>query len=951
MGELFFTAFQDIASQERLNDWYQKQSMKQKPLYYILPSSKWFRSARKLQPGIAYQTFDDLATLILQTASIPFTPITEDDRYFFFYDILNQTNQFLSENLLSKKAKAYNDSYGQLKRLGFPVEDTPAPLEKLKEVFYTYEEIYQDGKGFFDPENRIGKAVEVPISKDSFPLSHVVIDGYVDFSPVQYKMIDYLLMNNIPVTIYLPALDTPIIAETAAALKRMGMSIQQESIPTIEPMLLTSSVSAATTIEEEIHGALESIHTKKTNSFQDFAIVLANETAYLPVLERISEEKQIPIKRAKKLPLSDSILFSFLHLALEKNETPTKWDQVPLVDMLAKLCFLTPTDFNTLKAAFIHTEELVIEEISSLMEKTKSFQWSLPEKASISDYINELVDFLASLELFSFWNKKLLDGNKQESHQIAFAIRSLKRTTELLQKQKEEDILPTSKIIVSIETFKEKLLVNLEEESLFIDRAPTEGIEIFSFRDVPLFKGKHLFVLGLNEGEFPKQHSLSGYFQERYVENVVSPYPLPLAAYFIQKDDAAFEQLKYLAENITFSFVQGMNPHQPLLASKYLMDKEVGRCYSHISRLINDTYQSNKEYEEKISYHIGIGKVVPEPPVVISNFAKNVQKLQSRVEKISEKWQETLRSNSIAITSLERYAGCSFLYGMERVLQVNPPVAKQFRLDPIQTGSMMHRIVEQFYRGVKGVSFKDLVHHFKNREEEILLELFEKEWSLIVHAHKEIPFNSLQKAKEEWIRRFRRWLAAEKRRFWDNEELQHTSIYQLEESIQLKIELANNHSLTVTGKIDRIDVDEHGFMIYDYKSSNKSLDFDNEIPAGLVLQIPLYLMALENKYTKANRTNNQPVGGGYISIKQPHIRKKNMVWRDEQQKARFEPARIRTNILPVHREALEEKYGIANVIEELWRGTFADFSIQPFSEQVCTYCNYQPICRIRTELS
>src|SRR5690606_29306410 len=108
-------------------------------------------------------------------ANIQHRPITEQERVLFFYDLLNRTPHFLSEKELLLKAQSYADSYGQLKRLGLKVEETPEPLRELMEAFYTYEQEYLDKQQLYDPENRMMKSVETSIS--NFPFSHVVIEG------------------------------------------------------------------------------------------------------------------------------------------------------------------------------------------------------------------------------------------------------------------------------------------------------------------------------------------------------------------------------------------------------------------------------------------------------------------------------------------------------------------------------------------------------------------------------------------------------------------------------------------------------------------------------------------------------------------------------------------------------------------------------------------------------
>ena len=959
VGDLCFVGFSNVEMGERFREWFGMQLQEEKPIYYLLPSVRWLDEGRKAQPGIAFQTFEELAVLMLKTAKVEFTGITEEERSLFFYEILNRHQHFMSEKELFQKAQAYSDTYGQLKRLGLTVAETPQQLEALKEIFYTYEQEYRDEKRLLDPGNLIMKAIELAASSASFPLSHIVIDGFLDFNPAQYRLIEYMQTESIPYKIYLPAFTTPIITETIATLKKIGTKIPEENPPELSVRCQQPTVTNATTIEEELYSALATIdRLKQTNNhhYSDFGLVLVNETDYLPELMRISQTMQIPVKRPRKKALAETNFLSFLKLSLEKNNLATKWEKLPLIETVAKLFFLSPVQFNEVKDGFIRTDEILQAEINVTIEHTLSFQTKFPEQATHSGYTKLLLTFLEELNLPSIWKKLIADKQFPKLMEVAIEFRAYQRIKDILQKSIESGSQLIAEIEFQQDTFNERLLGKLENELLYLDRSPTDGISVYAFRDVALFKGDHLFVLGLNEGLFPKLQKLKGYFQERYLENYPSPFPLPLTDHFRKLDDAMFGQLTYIANNLYFSYVKGMNPHQPMLASKYIMDEEISESFSSLSRLMDDTYQSEKEYEEKLAFHSGMGRELQQSPPGLQRSVDYLDYLLTGQELVSAEWKDRLQAtNRISITGLERYAMCPFRYGLERLLKVKEPLMKQSRIDAIEAGNMVHRIIERIYGDAKGLPFNSLESFFKQESEQVLEGIFESEWELMERIHPEVSALSLKKSKEDWWKKLRRWLAAEKKRFWSNEHLAEMRIFRMEESVQLTFELGSNEVLTLTGKIDRIDIDEHGFVIYDYKTSHKNLDFDKEIPAGVVLQIPLYMMALEHdfrygKFQSETIKHADVIGGGYISMKDPNARKRNMVWKDKDHRVRFEPnMKVKTNIVRIDSESLKQDYKLHELIETLWRGMFSDFSVKPFSEDACTYCSYKPICRVTTE--
>lgn len=956
VGKFLYSAFKDIASQERIREWYNIQLTNGKPIYYLLPSNKWYQSARKQQPGLAFQNFDDLAMLMLDVSSINFTSITEEDRVIFFYEILRKKGHFLSENELLQQARAYSDSYGQLKRFGLAVSETPFQLKELVPAFKEYEEKYRDEKRLYDPENRIIKAIEFSNKISSFPLSHVVIDGYMDFSPVQYKMLQYLHTASIPFTIYLPALDTPLVTETASTLLQFGVETNEVKMPVPPVLCKEQQLTSATTVAEEVYGVLNKIdHLKGNGRYDQFAIVLTDDDTYLNELQLKSTQMSIPLKQAKKKQLNEVNVLELLKVMFDKQVLETKWERLPLVDTAAKLCFLEPNEFTKVKEQFIYHEEIPNENVKDIVEKIIAFQGSIQKTQSFSYYHKQMLSFFDNLPLPNLWKQQIKAKSHSQLKDIAFELRAFHLVSELIKNFLDEnDPSVINNVIVHYETYKSWLLHLVESQSLYIDRAPKDGIELYSFRDLPLFREENVFVLGMNEGTFPKQMKLSGYFQERFVEQIKAPYPLPSPDYFRAKDEANFSQLMYLAKSLSFSYIEGMNPNQPLLPSKYVSGFTNQKRYSTISRLEGDEYQSENEKLEKLAYHAGKGMKLKENPIQLQRYQKNLSYIEKGIEKVSENWRNQLSTTTVPITALERYAECAFKFGMGDVLNVQTPLEKQRKIDALEAGNMLHRIIEKFYEKAQGIPFHQLSRFFDLDAQKKLLAIFEREWQDFESKHVELSKRTLEKAKTNWERKLKKWLTVERMYFWENEKLADMSIFHLEERVELTIEIPSGEVVTLTGKIDRMDIDEHGYVIYDYKSSDKEWSFNKDVPAGKMIQIPLYMIAIEKEFKHGRLKdhpfkNSQAIGGGYISIKNPQIRKKNMVWKDVEQQERFGPKTRSTNIINLKSEDLIENYQLVSLIERLWQGTSSHFSVNPLSSSSCKYCDYKSVCRVTRE--
>lgn len=207
----------------------------------------------------------------------------------------------------------------------------------------------------------------------------------------------------------------------------------------------------------------------------------------------------------------------------------------------------------------------------------------------------------------------------------------------------------------------------------------------------------------------------------------------------------------------------------------------------------------------------------------------------------------------------------------------------------------------------------------------------------------------------------------------------------LEEGVPpLEIPLSHGRSLSLRGKIDRIDVAEVAGKTYlrviDYKSSSRSLDLE-DCYYGLSLQLPVYLdVALENyRYF----TGDSPEGAGmfYFPVKSPFIRADNPLQAEEAEKELLKALRLQGWMLakPELAKAMGADKGLVNIRlttkGEFYKGSKVlsgeemallrhfgreklkqlalkiyqgETAIAPYrfkKQTPCSYCDYRPCCQ------
>ncbi|RXI98371.1 hypothetical protein DS745_18780 [Anaerobacillus alkaliphilus] len=958
----------DVANVDRLTQHFRKQKEVGKPIYYILPSNKYLQEARKRKAGMAFKTFDDLADLVLKKAKVEFFPVSETERTLFFQELIaRDKKRFLQPSEeLRHKAKAYAETYGQLKRIGVSIHELPPQYKQMQSVFQEYELEWVQKQRLLDPENRIHEAVSLQM-EDSLNLGGIVIDGYLDFSTLQYMVIQYFVSLGFDITVYLPEIDhAEILVETLDQLSILGFHAEKSEEIQIEKLPLVE-VSSATTMEEEVYGVLDDISQKyDEQAIKNVGILLADERAYLDMLLKVAREKDIPIKQPIKKNVTDSLLFQFIYQSLLKHSGrfSSRWDSLDLIDTLLRLQFLQSFDYMTKKKAYIESESLE-EKMKEAVEQFISFRQELPKKASLVYYLSVVRDLLAKSELTDNWKKHLLqDENTKKLQQIRFEWKAydfllafLNQKIEMLQEQ------GLSELEVHYQIFVEWFYEGLQRGTIYIERAPLKGVQLYSFRDIALFEGEHIYVLGLNEGTFPKGHKLGGYLQESDLKKLPVPFAAPTSKLFRKKDDAFFQQLFLLADKLSFSYVVGVDPHNPLLPSGYLepwKQQIIDRKYSTVNRFAKNESFSTYDYEEKIAYHVGLGKRVSSIPMRLQAMVHTLDFLEAGIEQVSAKWHGKLKREKMSVTMLESYAMCPFKYALERILNVKEPTEKRTTIDFRDVGSMLHAIIEKFYKQLNliGKPFSTFTAEMTEEADHILMDIFEDEWAVVEQQHLDFSQLQLSIEKEDWQKKLRKWWLAEKKHFWENKQLQTMHLFRLEESIELDLKLNEEVTITLTGKIDRIDIDEHGFVIYDYKSGLASLNFDKEVRPGLKLQLPLYLVAMEKRLLNGHYQidlsniftsvpeNVTAHGASYISLRDPLKRAGNSVWREEHfgKNSPFSVNYRATKEETLSSEILLAKYQLKERLVELLNGSSKDFSVRPL--KCINSCVYKPVCRV-----
>jgi ATP-dependent helicase/DNAse subunit B len=124
---------------------------------------------------------------------------------------------------------------------------------------------------------------------------------------------------------------------------------------------------------------------------------------------------------------------------------------------------------------------------------------------------------------------------------------------------------------------------------------------------------------------------------------------------------------------------------------------------------------------------------------------------------------------------------------------------------------------------------------------------------------------------------------------------------------------------------------------------------ENEVMDGKVLQLPLYLYALEDILKEKTGRPLRPYGASYINVDNPKSRASNSMWEaNESTQKRFN---VHSKAMKVEMKngAHLNRFGLHTKLNELVNDSKQQFRVNPYGTKSCQYCQYHAVCRVTPE--
>ena len=353
------------------------------------------------------------------------------------------------------------------------------------------------------------------------------------------------------------------------------------------------------------------------------------------------------------------------------------------------------------------------------------------------------------------------------------------------------------------------LMIAIDNLTYTLKVDEVKGVAITSLTQGRMYRKDH-FIVGVDNKNFPAFPNKKGIFDEAYY--VTTPYSSQQQRYeyYVNQVEKILDEAQNLIVSYSIAGYDGKGKEAALE--------------------IESRYPNKEAYPLKQIYH-----KYPIDPRISADSAKALY-LNNGVIKGS-------------ISSLEKYVNCPFAYFTRYGLGINEPI--QLGFSPSYMGKLSHYVMERLTKEKDKQYPKTTIDELSAIIQEEILALWE------IFPQKQALFEFLNKRITNMLEQFLVRM---------NEYEKHSSAIPClqEANFNAQYELDHGVILMLEGIIDRIDQLGSDFVIFDYKSSGKSISLD-EFRSGKRLQLVTYSVNVEEQM------GHRVLGSYYMSFKNENI--------------------------------------------------------------------------------
>lgn len=860
------------------------------------------------------------------------------------YDLISKEKQnlnFLGKseknidivNRMFTELKKHNISINDLKNVDIKENYTKLKLNDIICLYEKYEEKLLNN--FIDENDSLTILCENLDKTNMFDNVLIYIDEFLGFTPQEYNIFDKLikkcgevtvciatdsLENNLPKENDIYYFNKKYANKLIEIAKRNNINVNEISldqthrfkskeIKFLEKNLYNLSKKYQEKTEDikiflasnpytEMEYIAQNIHNLVKNCgyrYNEIGIIAEDLDKYSEDAKAICNKYDIPLFVDEKKELNQNILIKFILALLEifaKNwsyEVVFNYLKIGLLDvpkddiyLLENYCIkwgIKGSKWN---------KEFNYEQINEVQEKLENLRKQI---------VNPLIEFKknvslnrTAIQITKEIYKYIINNNIHENLDLKLKqynnieISDEYNTSYKLLVSVLEDIANIFKDEkITFEKYKELLQVGLNSCELGKIPATQDQVIFGDTERTRSNKLKVVFVIGINDGTFPKVNKMEGYLNDTD-RDVLFEAGIELAK---NSKDSLYEEQFNIYRTLT-------TPEEKLFLSYSSSDKEGGsirpsilikkinRIFPNIqveSDIIEKKYvtsNSKATFEEALNVYKNYldGSEIPKEweDILIYFYNKDKSRFKRAISGIyyTNKAQDISKENieklyggklKTSVSRLESYRRCPFSFHLTYGLKIKEK--EELKLEAIDTGSFMHEVIDTFFKeiSIQNLSLKEITdEQILKIVSNIIQELLETSRYYIFSSSAKFRLltRRLKKVVYKSICYIVYSLKYSDFEIFGNEiEFSNTGKFK---TITLDVD---GRKIEITGKIDRADTakisDKQYVRIIDYKSSSKDLDM-NQVLFGLQIQLITYLDAL------CEQTDFDPSGVLYMSL-------------------------------------------------------------------------------------
>ena len=801
---------------------------------------------------------------------------------------------------------------------------------KLTDLSLVYEGFENQLSGkYIDETDLLTILAENIENTDMFNNQYIYIDEFAGFTKQEYQIIEKLILvaNQVTVTICIDELNIPknpntdifysnentvnklfeiaqncgtkveeIKLENKYRFKSNELKHLEENLYENRPHKYTNSVeniklflakNQYSEIEEVAKNILKLVRDNGYR-YKDISIITKNIANYSSLARAIFDKYDIPIFIDENRDLNQNIIIQYILSVLEIftknwsyesvfNYIKTGFSNIEEDEIfkLEKYCLKWGIKQNKWKKEFTYgkyeekdkTEierlEKIRKDIVNPLMKLKS---DIDNDKTAEGISKSIYKFLVEENIAERINKKIEELEKVGQVDLVKEYQSsLQTILDIL----DEIVLVFSDDKMTIDKYAQILKVGFKNSNLTKIPGTQDQVIMGDVDRSRSHKVKAIFIIGLNDGEFPSVHKDEGFLNDLDRETLKQD-GIELAKgtienlyednFNIYKAFSTAEEKLYLL--YSSSDVQGKALRPSMLINKIKKIYPMLQEESDVIETKAEVLNKKTTYDELI---IQLSKLKEQDEIdkvwyyVYDYYKKDTEwntKLEQNLKglnytNIPEKIEQTnidkLYGNTLvtSISKLERYRSCPFSYYLQYGLKIKPE--EELKIQTLNTGTFIHEIIDEFFEAVREAGIK-----LAEITDEQLAEIINKIIDEKLKQSQNYIFTSTAKYRalvvrlKKIIQKALKYIIGTlvQSRF----EVLGTEVEFGEKGKYkpIRLTLEDGKRIEIIGKIDRIDTaqseDGRYLRIIDYKSSAKNIDL-NEVYAGLQIQLLTYLDA------------------------------------------------------------------------------------------------------------